>query len=61
MKLTVGISKSTLSLDRGVKQETVAIVKDALAFYEEQFGAYPLDPPLSVDIGVGETWLEAKK
>ncbi len=23
--------------------------------------AYPLDPPLSVDVGTGETWLEAKK
>lgn len=23
-------------------------------------GAYPLDPPLAVDVGVGETWLEAK-
>jgi DNA polymerase-1 len=23
-------------------------------------GAYPLDPPLVVDVGVGETWLEAK-
>ena len=23
-------------------------------------GAYPLDPPLAVDVGVGDTWLEAK-
>ncbi|HJZ61043.1 MAG TPA: DNA polymerase I [Miltoncostaeaceae bacterium] len=23
-------------------------------------GAYPLDPPLEVDVGIGETWLEAK-
>jgi DNA polymerase-1 len=23
-------------------------------------GAYDLDPPLAVDVGVGETWLEAK-
>jgi DNA polymerase-1 len=23
-------------------------------------GAYPLDPPLAVDVGVGENWLEAK-
>ena len=23
-------------------------------------GAYPLDPPLAVDAGVGETWLDAK-
>jgi len=23
-------------------------------------GAYPLDPPLAVDIGVGDDWNEAK-
>jgi DNA polymerase I-like protein with 3'-5' exonuclease and polymerase domains len=23
-------------------------------------GAYPLDPPLAVDIGVGDDWAEAK-
>ncbi|MFN2469065.1 MAG: DNA polymerase I [Gaiellaceae bacterium] len=27
---------------------------------EEMCGAYPLDPPLAVDIGVGEDWNEAK-
>jgi DNA polymerase-1 len=27
---------------------------------EEMTGAYPLDPPLAVDIGVGEDWAEAK-
>jgi DNA polymerase I len=27
---------------------------------EEMCGAYPLDPPLAVDIGVGEDWAEAK-
>jgi len=26
----------------------------------EMVGAYPLDPPLAVDVGVGTTWLEAK-
>ena len=31
-----------------------AIVHDAMV------GAYALDPPLEVDIGVGDTWLEAK-
>ena len=31
-----------------------AIVRDAMV------GAYALDPPLEVDLGVGETWLEAK-
>ena len=27
---------------------------------EEMTGAYPLDPALAVDVGVGSTWLEAK-
>ena len=27
---------------------------------EEMVGAYPLDPPLAVDIGVGDDWAEAK-
>ena len=27
---------------------------------EEMCNAYPLDPPLAVDIGVGENWREAK-
>jgi DNA polymerase-1 len=26
----------------------------------EMTGAYPLDPPLAVEIGVGDTWAEAK-
>jgi DNA polymerase-1 len=28
---------------------------------EEMVGAYPLDPPLAIDVGVGETWLSAKE
>jgi DNA polymerase-1 len=28
---------------------------------EAMIGAFPLDPPLAVDVGVGETWLEAKR
>ena len=28
--------------------------------YEEMIGAYPLDPALAVDIGVGDDWAEAK-
>jgi DNA polymerase-1 len=27
---------------------------------EEMCGAYPLDPPLAVDVGVGDDWSEAK-
>jgi DNA polymerase-1 len=26
----------------------------------EMVGAYPLDPPLAVDVGVGDDWNEAK-
>jgi DNA polymerase-1 len=26
----------------------------------EMVGAYPLDPPLAVDVGVGENWADAK-
>ena len=26
----------------------------------EMCGAYPLDPPLAVDVGVGDDWNEAK-
>jgi DNA polymerase I len=28
---------------------------------EEMVGAYPLDPPLAVDAGLGETWADAKE
>jgi len=27
---------------------------------EEMCGAYPLDPPLAVDVGAGDDWNEAK-
>ena len=27
---------------------------------EEMVAAYPLDPPLGVDVGVGDDWAEAK-
>ena len=27
---------------------------------EEMTGAYPLDPPLEIEIGTGATWLDAK-
>jgi DNA polymerase-1 len=27
---------------------------------EEMTGAYPLDPPLEIDVGVGDSWLDAK-
>jgi DNA polymerase-1 len=37
--------------------ETTAI-KDLVR--EEMCGAYPLDPPLAVDVGVGDDWNDAK-
>ena len=36
----------------------LSAIKDLLR--EEMCGAYPLDPPLAVDVGVGEDWNEAK-
>jgi DNA polymerase-1 len=36
----------------------VSAVKELVR--EEMCGAYPLDPPLAVDIGVGDDWNEAK-
>jgi len=36
----------------------ISAIKDILR--EELCGAYPLDPPLAVDIGVGDDWNEAK-
>jgi DNA polymerase I len=36
----------------------ISAVKDILR--EEMCGAYPLDPPLAVDVGVGDDWNEAK-
>jgi DNA polymerase-1 len=36
----------------------VSVVKDLVR--EEMCSAYPLDPPLAVDIGAGDSWAEAK-
>ena len=36
----------------------ISAIKDVLR--EEMCGAYPLDPPLAVDVGVGDDWNEAK-
>ena len=41
-----------------VPEAEVAAVKQLVR--EEMCGAYPLDPPLAVDVGVGEDWNEAK-
>ncbi len=38
-----------------------AEVRDVRAIVpEEMCGAFELDPPLAVDVGVGENWAEAK-
>jgi DNA polymerase-1 len=39
-------------------ENEVAAVRELVR--EEMCGAYPLDPPLAVDVGVGEDWNEAK-
>jgi DNA polymerase I-like protein with 3'-5' exonuclease and polymerase domains len=36
----------------------VSAVRELLR--HEMAGAYPLDPPLAVDVGVGDDWTEAK-
>ena len=36
----------------------VSAVKELLR--EEMSGAYPLDPPMAVDVGAGDDWNEAK-
>ena len=43
--------------DSNPETETSAI-KDLVR--EEMCGAYPLDPPLAVDVGVGDDWNDAK-
>jgi DNA polymerase-1 len=35
-----------------------SVIKDLVR--EEMCGAYPLDPPLAVDVGVGDDWNDAK-
>jgi DNA polymerase I len=41
-----------------VPDPEVSTVKELVR--EELCGAYPLDPPLAVDVGVGDDWNEAK-
>jgi DNA polymerase I len=41
-----------------VPETEVSAVRDIVR--EEMIGAYPLDPPLAVDVGVGDDWAEAK-
>jgi DNA polymerase-1 len=35
-----------------------SVVKELVR--EEMCGAYPLDPPLAVDVGAGDSWADAK-
>jgi DNA polymerase-1 len=42
-----------------VPETEVSAVRDLVR--QEMCGAYPLDPPLAVDVGVGDDWNEAKK
>ncbi len=41
-----------------VPETEVSAVRELVR--EEMCGAYPLDPPLAVDVGVGDDWNEAK-
>jgi DNA polymerase-1 len=42
-----------------VPETEVSAVRDLVR--EEMVAAYPLDPPLAVDVGVGDDWAEAKR
>ena len=42
-----------------VPETEVSAVRDLVR--EEMCRAYPLDPPLAVDVGVGDDWDEAKR
>jgi DNA polymerase-1 len=42
-----------------VPQTEVTAVRDLVR--AEMVGAYPLDPPLAVDVGVGDNWADAKE
>ena len=41
-----------------VPEVEISAVKDLVR--DEMCRAYPLDPPLAVDVGVGDDWNEAK-
>ncbi len=41
-----------------VPETEISAVRDLVR--EEMVGAYPLDPPLAVDVGVGDDWADAK-
>ena len=41
-----------------VPEKGVSAVKELVR--GEMCGAYDLDPPLAVDVGIGENWAEAK-
>jgi DNA polymerase I len=41
-----------------VPETELSAVRDVVR--EEMVRAYPLDPPLAVDVGVGDDWAEAK-
>lgn len=43
-----------LEVPQAEVEEVVALVRTVME------GAYPLDPPLKVDVGIGRNWLEAK-
>ena len=51
-------SRCTTSCCSRCPETEVSAVRDLVR--EEMVGAYPLDPPLAVDVGIGDDWAEAK-
>ena len=43
---------------RNIPEESAAAVRAAVV--EEMVAAFPMDPPLAVEAGVGPDWLSAK-
>ena len=51
-------SRCTTSSCSRCRETEISAVRELVR--EEMCGAYPLDPPLAVDVGVGDDWAEAK-
>ena len=58
------VAYALIELAESVTSESVPEVETSTVrelVREEMVAAYDLDPPLAVDAGIGDTWLEAKE